>query len=262
VIQHAQHAQPAQGAIQHEIRVPSGIVAGEPFALLYQFQDVNGAPLTDLVLSHERLVHLIVVRTDLAVYTHLHPEQTTRPGEFTVEVTLPTAGNYWLFAEVTRANGDHAVVREMLTVMGAAPAPQALTVGATERVVQGVKVTLSGAEASRVGEPVQFTFEIADAASGQPLHSLQPYLGAPAHVVMLDEDAQHFAHVHGALPVAAFAEDSGHGEHGGHAELPASFGPTIVANHTFIQAGVYKVWVEFQTGKGQSLVADFVVNVQ
>jgi hypothetical protein len=80
---------------------------------------------------------------------------------------------------------------------------------------------------------------------------------------MLDQDAEHFAHVHGALPVvAASAEDSGHGEHGGHGELPASFGPTIVAAHTFVQAGVYKVWVEFQTGAGEPLVADFVVNVQ
>ena len=262
VIQHAAHPVQAQGAIHAEVLVPSNVIANEPFALRYQFQDANGAPVTDLVLSHERLVHLIVVRTDLVVYTHLHPQPTTQPGEFAVEMTLPTAGNYWLFAEVTRANGDHAVVRETLTVRGAVPAPQALTVGATARVVQGVKVTLSGAEAIRIGEPVRFIFELEDAASGQPLHDLQPYLGAPAHVVMLDQDAEHFAHVHGALPVAASAQDSGHGEHGGHGELPASFGPTIVANHTFIQAGVYKVWVEFQTGAGQPLVADFVVNVQ
>jgi Cu+-exporting ATPase len=262
VNQHSQHPELSQGAIRHEVRVPSEIVAGEPFALRYQFQDTNSAPLTDLVLSHERLVHLIVVRTDLGAYTHLHPEQTTRAGEFAVEVTLPTAGNYWFFAEVTRASGDHAVVQDIVTVAGTAPAPTVLTAGSTERVVDGVRVTLSGAETVRTNEPVAFTFDIEDAASGEPVRDLQPYLGAPAHVVILDQGGQAFAHVHGTLPVAGDAAHGGHSEHGGHGELPAAFGPTILASHVFAKVGLYKVWVEFQTGKGQPLVADFVVNVQ
>ncbi|MCC6457950.1 MAG: copper-translocating P-type ATPase [Caldilineaceae bacterium] len=262
VIQHSQHPEPSQGAIQHELTVPAGIVAGEPFALRYQFQDGTGAPLTDLVLSHERLVHLIVVRTDLGAYTHLHPEQTTRPGEFAVEVTLPTGGNYWLFAEVTRATGEHAVVREMLTVAGEAAAWETPTVDAAERVVEGVRVNLAGAEAIRVGEPVTFRFEVEDATSGEPLRDLQSYLGAPAHVVILDQGGQTFTHVHGALPAAEDAAHDGHGEQGGHGELPATFGPIILASHAFAEGGLYKVWFEFQTGKGQPLVADFVVNVQ
>jgi P-type Cu+ transporter len=112
VIQHAMHQPQSEGAIQADVSVPTRVLANEPFTLRYLFRDANGTPLTDLVLSHERLVYLIIMRTDLGVYTHLHPEQTTRPGEFAVEATLPTAGNYWFFAEVTRANSDHAVVRE------------------------------------------------------------------------------------------------------------------------------------------------------
>lgn len=244
--------------------MPASVKANQPFILRYLFGDGNGTPLTDLVRSHERWVHLIVVRKDLGIYTHLHPEQTTRPGEFAVEATLPTAGNYWLFAEVTRANGDHAVVREMLSVQGSAPAQETVSAGATERVVEGVRVTLAGAEAIRVGEPVMFSFLVEDAATGGARQDLQPYLGAPAHVVILDEGGEEFAHVHGMLPVAeVVANDrhAGHEVHGGHDELPVAFGPMITASHTFTGAGLYKVWFEFQTD-GQPLVADFVVRVQ
>jgi Cu+-exporting ATPase len=265
MIEHEAHQPEEPGAIQADVSIPASVVANEPFALGFQFHDANGAPLTDLVISHERLVHLIVVRTDLGVYTHLHPEQTTQPGEFVVEVELPTGGNYWLFAEVARANGEHAIVRELLSVAGEAAAWEGLVARKTEQVVESVRVTLAGAEAIRVGEPAAFTFEVEDATSGKPVQDLQPYLGAPAHVVILDEGGEAFAHVHGTLPVAEDVVHGGHGgqrEHSSHSDVPAVFGPTITASHVFTEAGVYKVWLEFQTSQGQPLVADFVVRVQ
>lgn len=268
MIGHATHPQmavasvadAAQGAIYGEVTVPTDLVANEPFVLRYQFEDANGNPLTDLVLNHERLVHLIVVRTDLGFYRHLHPEQTTRPGEFVVEAVVPTPGNYWLFAEVKRGNGVQTVVRDIVTVQGLAPAPSPLGDGKTASVIEGVRVTLVGAEAVRAGEPIQFTFALENAASGQPITDLQPYLGAPAHVVILDQAGQQFAHVHGALPATESAAHEG--EHGGHSEVPATFGPVVVANHEFANPGAYKVWLEFQRASGQPLVADFVVSVQ
>jgi hypothetical protein len=71
-----------------------------------------------------------------------------------------------------------------------------------------------------------------------------------------------FDHVHGTLPVTEDAAQGGHGEHSGHDELPVAFGPMITASHIFTEAGLYKIWLEFQTGDGQPLVADFVVRVQ
>lgn len=264
--EHASHQPQAQGAINVNMSVPPTVVANEAFTLRLLFSDVDGSPITDLVLSHERLVHLIIVRTDLDVYTHLHPKQTTQPGEFALEVELPTAGNYWLFAEVTRANGEHAVVRKLLSVAGEAAAWKGLVAEKIEQVVEGMRVKLAGAKAIRVGEPATLTFSVEDAASGKPVQDLQPYLGAPAHVVILNEGGEAFAHVHGALPITEdMAHDGGHSdqsEHDSHGDVPAAFGPTITASHVFTEAGVYKVWFEFQTSQGQPLVADFVVHVQ
>ncbi|MFC6344002.1 ATPase P, partial [Nocardioides hankookensis] len=63
----------------------------------------------ELVRTHQVWMHLIVTRSDLGTFAHLHPEPTGEPGVFEVRATFPTAGTYALRTEV-REQGQLADV--------------------------------------------------------------------------------------------------------------------------------------------------------
>ena len=111
------------------------------------------------------------------------------------------------------------------------------------------------------GEPAGFVLNIE--RGGQPVSDLQPYLGAAAHVVVLDESAGGFAHVHavpGSEPPAAMGE--GAMEEGGEeVEVPMSFGPQISFTHTFPEPGPHKVWAQVEHD-GQVLTFEWVVEAK
>ena len=111
------------------------------------------------------------------------------------------------------------------------------------------------------------TFHLEDASTGAPIHDLQPYLGAPAHGVIISEDATRFAHSHGE---AVGAEGGGYASMTDMPGMPgmshgtagaAGFGPEIAIHHTFETSGLYKLWGQFQTKDGSVITADFVIRV-
>jgi Cu+-exporting ATPase len=245
----------ADAGVRVALTLPA-VTAGSPARLVYQLTDAgSGAPLTDVVESHERPMHLIIVSQDLRHFQHVHPAPTGRAGEFAVDVTLPADGAYLLYNEFTRADGDDIIQRDTL-VAGTPSAGEArLAADRTAKTIGGMRVSLSGGETIRAGRQARLTFRLDDAQSGHGISDLQPYLGAPAHVVILSEDGARFAHTHGE---AAGADD----EHGVHGGPGSTFGPEIAFHHTFPSPGLYKVWGQFQTHDGQVITADFVVRVQ
>jgi hypothetical protein len=127
------------------------------------------------------------------------------------------------------------------------------------KLVAGTRVTLQGAGAVQAGQEARLTFRLEDPTTGEGIADLQPYLGAPAHVVILSEDAHQFAHTHGEAVGAGEA----HSESGAvaQAEVDPHYGPEIQFHYTFPQAGLYKVWGQFKLHDGQVMTADFVVRV-
>lgn len=90
-----------------------------------------------------------------------------------------------------------------------------------------VKLNLSSAQAN---QPVTLTFNLDKT-------NLTPYLGAMGHVVILDENAQNFLHVH-----------------------PANDKEPVFETQ-FKQPGIYKIWAEFkQNGKVRAF--PFVVEIK
>jgi Cu+-exporting ATPase len=181
-------------------------------------------------------------------------------------VTFPRAGSYILFGEAQRATGEDVVNRRELTV-GAAdgPAGQAaqLAEDTAAKSAGPIQVALSGADGLRARQEATLTFRLENRATGRPIQNLQPYLGAPAHIVVLSEDATRFAHTHGELPAAAEADSHGTGGHGasGHSTSTEGFGPEITMHHTFPAAGLYQLWAQFRNGDGDVITVDYVVRV-
>jgi Cu+-exporting ATPase len=252
------------GGTRVQVLAPASPQPGQPVSLTYRLTDAQTvAPVTDVVDSHERPMHLIAVSRDLRIFQHIHPEPTGTAGEYRVEARFADPGTYLLFDEFARASGETTVQRDELTVGSPSSEPARLSEDLTPKTVGAVRVSLAGANAVRVGQETTLTFRLENAATGQPLRDLQPYLGAPAHGVILSEDGSTFVHAHGE---AVGAADSGHA-HGGHgadggpsADVSA-FGPEIALHHIFETPGLYKLWGQFQAHDGEVITADFVVRV-
>jgi Cu+-exporting ATPase len=275
---HPAASAPQTGSTRVELIAPASAQPGQPVALTYRLTDTpTGAPVTDVVNSHERPMHLIAVSRDLQSFQHVHPEPTGAAGEYRVETTFTEPGTYLLFDEVTRASGATVVQRDELTVGSPSARAAPLNVDLAPKTLGEVRISLAGADAIRAGQQATLTFRLTDASTGQPIRDLQPYLGAPAHGVVLSEDGTRFAHTHGEAVGSGAAEPGAHAGAYGSADhrsgdhrhpAPASgvtqstgFGPEIALHHTFDTPGLYKLWGQFQTHDGQVVTADFVVRV-
>ncbi|WP_448613290.1 hypothetical protein [Modestobacter sp. URMC 112] len=139
-----------------------------------------------------------------------------------------------------------------MTVAGPAPAPVVPVAGPRSRVVDGVRVELTG-EAVAGGKSA-LTFSFTDAHSGRPLDDLQPYLAAAGHVVVMRADGGTFAHEH------ADVEDA---EGDPVFALPGQrFGPELDVHAEFTTPGVHRLWGQFRLADGRVLTVPFTVDAR
>jgi hypothetical protein len=170
-------------------------------------------------------------------------------GRYTVGASVEAAGKYLLFNEFVTADGTTQIERDLLATDGAEGADNPPTlvpdVGQPQQV-EGLTVTLTSA-ASRVRRRAAATFNLNVMKDGKPVTDLQPFLGAACHVVIVSADTKQFAHTHGDVPGGAMSGDMS-GMNMGTMVMPtppAHFGPALQFTHTFMQPGLYRVWVQF-----------------
>ena len=97
----------------------------------------------------------------------------------------------------------------------------------------------------RIGDAmIKYTIE--DAATGQPVTDPEPYLGAFAHLFILNEDLTSMAHAHprGAEPTA-----------------DSRGGPQIELHASLPKTGIYKLWGQFQRG-GKVITSDWTLQAK
>jgi Cu+-exporting ATPase len=238
--------------VQADVITPPTIRAGTPARLVFRLATRDGRPLTDVALSHEEWIHLLVLRHDLSGFQHVHPQPTGAPGEFALDMVFPTPGRYVLASEFRRRGALGGIdFRCVVEVEGPAAARSELREDRSAKVVGGVRVELTGDP--RAGETSELAFRFSDAATGAPIRDLQPYLAAAGHVIVADDHLFTIQHEHGE------AEDAA-----GNATWPlpgATFGPEIAFRHRFAAPGLYKLWGQFETHDGQVITVDFAVRV-
>jgi hypothetical protein len=141
------------------------------------------ASVRDFEVTHEKRMHLIVVRRDGRGFQHLHPEMNA-DGTWSAPITLAEAGAYRVFADFQRGGEAHTLAAD-LTVDGDAdyaplPAPNAVTETDGYTVKMDAHGSALGFTITRAGKPVE----------------TEPYLGAGGHLVALREGDLAFLHVH------------------------------------------------------------------
>ncbi|RCW48459.1 hypothetical protein [Paenibacillus prosopidis] len=214
--------------------------ANQETELTIQITDEDGKPVSEFDINHEKLLHLIVVNHDLSFFNHIHPE-FQGDGKFTVNTSFPAGGEYKLFADFIPTGGSNITLSEWVNVEGQEGEHTAIT--PDEKLVKEVEgkeaeLALSG---TKPEEEVTLTFNIRDAKTKEGIDSLEPYLGAVGHVVILSADAEHYLHVH---PLDEKAT-----------------GPAAEFATSFPQSGTYKIWGQFQH-EGKVFTVPFVVAVK
>jgi hypothetical protein len=225
--------------------VPRAPVAGRDTLIrLFVRNPRSGATVGEFVESHERLLHLLVISHDLEFFAHLHPVRQS-DGAFAQQVRLPRSGAYRLIADVVPAGGAPQLLQRSIVTAGYRGRVLPAATHAADlhdKIAGGVRIKAI-VPSPVAGREQLITFELTDATSGHPVGDLEPFLGAPAHLLITSGDLESVTHSH---PVAALTDAAG---------------PRIVFQVLFPREGAYRAWVQFQRN-GEVLTAPFTVEAK
>ena len=233
---------------------PQRLNAGEPALLLFTPKVVGKEnESVALDLQHEKKIHLIVVSDDLSYFEHIHPDyqtdgsyqikvlgkgQTYTDGSGKNETQFQYGGDYFLFADYKPTGGLHQVEKVPFKVGGPAKAPVSFKAEKLSGNSENYSVALNATGGKFIsGTPLHITATIMKDGKQIDPNSLQNYLGAKAHMVVLSLDDKEYLHVH--PDVAA-----------GKLDLQT----------TFKKPGIYRGWIQFN-GDGKIHTTDFTLNV-
>jgi hypothetical protein len=181
-----------------------------------------------LATVHERVLHLFIIDRSLEFFRHVHPERVG-DGVFELSESIPP-GEYVAIADFLPQGAASQMVQRAFVTPGyrgplfpAAPDLSADT--ATDRIVGGIRVQLAASNL-KAGREAALRFTLSHAADGSPVADLEPFLGAPGHMLIVNADLTEADHVHPEEPIAR--------------------GPWLTFQPLFPAGGFYKLWLQFQ----------------
>jgi hypothetical protein len=164
--------------------------------LAFRIVDDEQRAVTEFELEHEKRMHLILVRRDLAGFQHLHPRMQA-DGTWHAEAKPLAPGSYRVFADFKA--GDRHTLGADVAVSGSF-AGQPLPAPSTTATAGPYLVTLD-AESLRTGEENELRFEVS--RDGRAV-AVGTYLGARGHLVILREGDLAYLHNHADEEELAF----------------------------------------------------------
>ena len=213
--------------------------SGAKTPLHFTIQGPDGKPVTQYTKTHEKDLHLIVVRRDLSGFHHVHPTRDAG-GTWSIPFTFTAGGTWRLYADFHPAGLDRKVTLGTDVNVSGRYTPVPLAEPASISSFHGYAVTLEGKPVA--GKESELTFQVS--RGGKPVTDLQPYLGAFGHLVSLRSGDLAYLHNHPAQ----------------HAEPGMKGGPSIAFGTTFPTAGTYRLFLDFQHA-GAVHTAEFTVRV-
>lgn len=208
-----------------DVRLPR---PDDPGDVSFRIEDPYGGVVTGFDEEQTKLLHLYVVRTDLAVFRHLHPTLDD-DGTWTARADLGEPGDYRVIAEFTLSEtGTTVALGTEVTVPGTwEPAPSPST-PADETGDDGT-VTVQVDGTGEVGDDGRMSL-VVRGTDGGPV-ALGSYLGTAAHLTGFALDDGRFVHVHPYGPPEETADG------------------TVLTFHTeFEKAGQYRFFVQVRVG--------------
>jgi len=230
---------PRIGEYKLDIVVQRGRPAGLSGLRLTVRDPQTNAKVTDFATIHEKTFHLFIVSRDLSYFAHVHPDPQ-RDGTFLLRHEVP-AGEYMLLADFLPNGGSSQMVQRALISPGPRRTPAPPRVETTKSdltaTVGGVRFSLEPTGV-QPGREVCLTITLTDETTGAPVSDLQPFLGAPAHMLIVRADLSDAIH--------------------GHPEEIGTAGPTVTFHPLIPADGIYKIWIQVQRG-GKVITAPFLM---
>jgi len=234
---------------------PAQLEAGKTgmLSLMPKIKGNESAPVP-LDLVHEKKMHLVLVSDDLSWFDHIHPEYSAT-GSYDIKVLakgepftsgrghnetrFDAGGKYWAFADFKPTGGLNQVNKLELQVAGAPAKTTAYTQPKLTTSVDGYSIKFDAhGSAIAAGAPAHLHIDISKNGKRLTPDEIENYLGAKAHVVLIETTTKEFVHVH-----------------------PEAAGDELEMNTTFAKPGTYRGWLQFQTF-GIVHTADFVLAVE
>lgn len=215
---------------------------GRPVGFTFRLSNpTTGQTSPPLEVVHTKPIHMFFIREDMAVFRHEHPTQGPN-GQWQVHATLPDAGRYHVFVQYKPAGQPQQTRRTTITTVGA---PQRFS--SPPQVDAHLPKFIGPYEFRITSLPTRTKpeshYQLQVFRNGQPVNTIQPYLGAGGHSVITNMGAKALYHVHPMSP-----------EKQGHYGSPLTF-------HTTVQGtGLHKVWVQVKLNN-QVYTTDWTFNV-
>ena len=279
---------------------PQTIIAGKPTVLNFHLTDKKGEPFTDLMVHHDRTLHVLIVSENLQILGHVHPEDfesrdmmAELQGIYTVHFTFPASGRYilaldlmtadaeiskHLYVEVQGENKMQKITHDLRTEKdvfgykeeGGDRFTKAVSIRA-KMDTSPYKVKIEVPEQIKAGEMVHIKYHFS--LDGKPINDLVPFLDAPMHFAIVSTHLDGILHTHGTVPMNGNSEKMKNDPHAAHkmkkstktghqhqGPTPEKFGPTVMLMTTFKKAGHYQIFGQLKH-KDQILFPTFMVKV-
>jgi hypothetical protein len=232
---------------------PAQIESGKTATLLFTPKVVGKeSEAVPLDVQHEKKIHLIAVSNDLSYFEHIHPHfqadgsykidvlengksYTNGPGKN--ETRFDNGGDYTLFADYLPSGGSHQVEKISVTVKGTPKPAVKYTTDKLTGKSDAFTVTLSGGNLM-TGTQMHISGMLMKDGKEVDVNTLENYLGAKAHMVVVSLNEKEYLHVH-----------------------PDVSGGKFDLHTTFKKPGIYRGWIQFQSG-GKVHTVDFTMNVK
>ena len=207
---------------------PEKIQAGKSTSLKFKLTDVEGEPFTDLMVHHDRILHVIIISENLQVFGHIHPEDfesrdilAELDGTYTVNFTFPLAGRYILALDVMTEDAEFSkylyvdvVGKKKMLGISQDFRKEKSVIGYTEEggdrftkaafpADKNLKSTyhakIDTPDKIKAGEVVHITYHFS--RDGKPITDFVPFLDAPMHFAIVGTRLDGILHTHGTVPM-------------------------------------------------------------
>lgn len=230
------------------------IVPEEPIMLTFFLQDLQGNPITNeqLILSHTQKIHMMIIDQNLAEYHHLHPQPSPIIKDaFTVEWLPLGPGPYRMFIDTMLTHNQTPIITPIDLGGVFTTLPQDKRALNTQAVIDGYAFTLLGTSDGSIAMPPASSdksplLTVQVTKDDQPVTTLEPIMGAFAHLVGFTQDGSQMVHMHPMGPEPTDNKDRG-GPHLNFHVMPSGLGRLPL----FLQVKI----------NGKVITAPFVINV-